>query len=54
MPSDYHDGSWEVGRLVPTLVIAGPEALRRCLFLTLMHLVQTTNIGNVFAVCTRC
>lgn len=31
---------------------SGPDALRRCLFLTLMHLVQTTNIRNVFAVCT--
>lgn len=53
VPSDYHDGSWEVGRLVlDPRYRSGPEALRRCLFLTLMHLVQTTNIGNVFAVCT--
>jgi N-acyl-L-homoserine lactone synthetase len=53
IPADYYDGSWEVGRLVlDPRYRSGPEALRRCLFLTLMHLVQTTNIRNVFAVCT--
>jgi hypothetical protein len=31
---------------------AGPEVLKRCLFVTLMHLLRTTQIENVFAVCT--
>lgn len=53
VPAAYYEGSWEVGRLVlDARYRSGPEALRRCLFLTLMHLVQTTNIKNVFAVCT--
>lgn len=53
LPADCYEGSWEVGRLVlDPRYRSGPEALRRCLFLTLMHLVQTTNIRNVFAVCT--
>ena len=31
---------------------AGPEALKRCLFLTLLYLVRTTEITNIFASCT--
>ncbi len=53
VPADFYEGSWEVGRLVLAPEYrTGPEALRRCLFLTLMHLVRTTDIRNVFAVCS--
>jgi N-acyl-L-homoserine lactone synthetase len=53
LPAHCYEGSWEVGRLVLAPEYrSGPEALGKCLFLTLMHLVQTTNIRNVFAVCT--
>lgn len=46
-------GAWEVGRLVLAPEFrAGPDQLKRCLFLTLEHLVDTTDIGNLFASCT--
>jgi hypothetical protein len=45
--------AWEVGRLVLAPEYrAGPEALKRCLFLTLAHLVDTVQIENLFATCT--
>lgn len=31
---------------------AGPELLKRCLFLTLLHLVRTVDIEHLFATCT--
>ncbi len=31
---------------------SGPDALKRCLYLTLLHLVRTTSIENLFAACT--
>ena len=53
LPADFYEASWEVGRLVMAPQYrAGPDVLRRCLFLTLVHLIQTTEIRNVFAVCT--
>jgi len=52
LPAHFYDASWEVGRLVlAPQYRSGPEALKRCLFLTLVHLIQTTDIKNVFAVC---
>ena len=46
-------GAWEVGRLVLAPEFrAGPDHLKRCLFLTLEHLVDTTDIANLFASCT--
>lgn len=45
--------AWEVGRLVLAPEYrTGPEALKRCLFLTLAHLVDTVQIENLFATCT--
>lgn len=49
----YYEDSWEVGRLVlGPQYRSGPESLKRCLFLTLLHLMQTTNIKNLFASCS--
>jgi N-acyl-L-homoserine lactone synthetase len=45
--------SWEVGRLVlATQWRSGPESLKRCLFLTLLHLIDHTDVENLFASCT--
>lgn len=45
--------AWEVGRLVlDESYRCGPEALKRCLFLTLAHLVQTVPIANLYATCS--
>lgn len=53
VPARYYDASWEVGRLVLAPEYrSGPDALKRCLYLTLLHLVQTTCIDNLFAACT--
>jgi hypothetical protein len=53
LPAHCYDASWEVGRLVlAPQYRAGPEVLKRCLFITLLHLLRTTEIDNVFAVCT--
>jgi hypothetical protein len=52
LPAHCYDASWEVGRLVlDPQYRAGPELLKRCLFVTLVHLLRTTAIENVFAVC---
>lgn len=53
LPAHCYEASWEVGRLVlDPRYRAGPEVLKRCLFVTLVHLLRTTQIENVFAVCT--
>lgn len=53
LPAHCYKASWEVGRLVlAPKYRAGPEVLKRCLFVTLLHLLRTTEIENVFAVCT--
>jgi hypothetical protein len=53
LPAHCYDDAWEVGRLVLSPQYrAGPEVLKKCLYVTLMHLVRTTPIENVFAVCT--
>lgn len=45
--------SWEVGRLVlAPRCRSGPEALKRCLFLTLVYLLDHTTVENLFASCT--
>ena len=52
LPGHYYQGSWEVGRLVlAPQYRAGPEALKRCLFLALQYLVRNTDIENLFATC---
>lgn len=44
--------SWEVGRLVlAPRYRSSPEALKRCLFLTLVHLIEHTDVENLFASC---
>lgn len=53
LSAEYYEGSWEVGRLVlAPQYRSGPEALKRCLFLTLLHLIQTTDIKNLYASCS--
>ena len=53
VPAHYYDASWEVGRLVlAPHYRAGPEALKRCLFLALLYLVRNTEIANLFATCS--
>lgn len=55
LPSEPADlaSAWEVGRLVlEESYRCGPEALKRCLFLTLAHLVRTVPIANLFATCS--
>lgn len=45
--------AWEVGRLVVAPEYrAGPEALKRCLFLTLAELLERLQVENLFATCT--
>lgn len=45
--------SWEVGRLVlAPQYRSGPDALKRCLLLTLVHLIEQTEVDNLFASCT--
>lgn len=45
--------SWEVGRLVlATQYRSGSRVLKRCLFLTLLHLVCTEKIDSLFATCS--
>lgn len=52
LPAHYYEASWEVGRLVlAPQYRSGPEVLKKCLFLTLVHLIRTREIRNVFAVC---
>jgi hypothetical protein len=51
--SELRQESWEVGRLVVGLKYrSGPESLKRCLFLTLVHLIEHTDVENLFASCT--
>ncbi|NNU43059.1 hypothetical protein [Ramlibacter montanisoli] len=55
IPWELRDESWEVGRLVlAERYRSGPESLKRCLFLTLVHLIENTNVENLFASCTPC
>ena len=52
VPAHYYDLSWEVGRLVlGPQYRTGPEALKRCLFLTLLYLIRNVQIANLFATC---
>lgn len=50
---DKLDKAWEVGRLVlDPRYRAGPEFLRRCLFLTIVHTLERYELDNLFASCT--
>ena len=50
---ELRQDSWEVGRLVlGERYRSGPESLKRCLFLTLLHLIDKTDVENLFASCT--
>lgn len=50
---ELRDESWEVGRLVlAPQYRSGPDVLKRCLYLTLVHLIETTPVENLFASCT--
>lgn len=45
--------AWEVGRLVlASRYRSGPDALKRCLYLTLVYLLANTDVENLFASCT--
>ena len=53
IPDELREESWEVGRLVlAPRYRSGPDALKRCLFLTLVHLIDHTDVENLFASCT--
>lgn len=53
IPEELQEQSWEVGRLVlGPQYRSGPESLKRCLFLTLVHLIEHTDVKNLFASCT--
>jgi hypothetical protein len=53
IPDELRQDSWEVGRLVlGERYRSGPESLKRCLFLTLLHLIDKTDVENLFASCT--
>ena len=53
-PSGWHaENSWEVGRLVVAPQYrTSPEALKRCLFLSLLTLMQTVEVDHLYASCT--
>ena len=45
--------AWEVGRLVlDPHYRAGPELLRRCLFLTMVHTLENYELDNLYASCS--
>jgi hypothetical protein len=53
IPPELRQESWEVGRLVlAPRFRSGPESLKRCLYLTLVHLIDHTDVENLFASCT--
>jgi hypothetical protein len=53
LPEELQEESWEVGRLVlAPQYRSGPDSLKRCLFLTLVHLIEHTDVKNLFASCT--
>ena len=53
LPATHYEAPWEVGRLVlAPQYRSGPEALKRCLFLTLVYLMRTHEIQNLYASCS--
>lgn len=53
VPAPLRESCWEVGRLVlAPRFRSGPESLKRCLYLTLVHLIENTDVENLFASCT--
>ena len=52
IPPALRTSAWEVGRLVVgSRWRSGPEALKRCLYLTLVYLIEHTDVENLFASC---
>lgn len=52
LPGHFYENSWEIGRLViGPQYRHGYETVKSCLQLTLLHLVETVNIKNGFALC---
>ena len=52
LSAQHYDAAWEVGRLViAPQYRSGPEALKRCLFLTLVYLIHNFEIRNLYASC---
>ncbi len=52
VPPRLREHSWEVGRLVLAPQFrSGPELLRRCLALTLVHMMERVPVENIFATC---
>ncbi|NPC54210.1 hypothetical protein HNE04_01090 [Caenimonas sp. S4] len=52
LPGHYYENSWEIGRLViGPQYRHGYETVKKCLQLTLLHLVEAVNIKNGFALC---
>lgn len=53
LAAQYYEAAWEVGRLVLSPEFrTGPEALKRCLFLTLICLLRTHDVRNIYASCS--
>ncbi|HUR89818.1 MAG TPA: N-acetyltransferase [Ramlibacter sp.] len=53
LAAQHYEASWEVGRLVlASGYRSGPDALKRCLFLTLVYLMRTHEIRNLYASCS--
>ncbi|HZY16123.1 MAG TPA: N-acetyltransferase [Ramlibacter sp.] len=52
-PCELMEHSWEVGRLVvDPRYRGGPEFLRHCLFITIVDMLQHSELDNLFASCT--
>ncbi len=52
--SEFDQGTWEVGRLVLAPEYrSGQDVLKRCLYLTLRHLCENREVGNLYASCSH-
>jgi predicted GNAT family N-acyltransferase len=52
LPAHLYEDSWEIGRLViGPQYRQGYDTVKKCLHLTLLHLVRTVQIKNGFALC---
>lgn len=53
VPEALLENGWEVGRLVlDPRYRFGPDFLRRCLFLTIVHTLERHQLDNLFASCS--
>ena len=53
LPAHYYSQSWEVGRLVLAPQFrSSPDLLKRCLCLTLLFMLDSQQVTNIFASCT--